>query len=75
MLAILWPAWGANGVFESGVNKGTSNILVVDQRMQNNTAEADINVVYPYRLEVRLRDVTGRKRLTPLQKDDPALES
>jgi hypothetical protein len=28
--------------------------------MLNNTAEAEINVVYPYRLEVKLRDVTGR---------------
>jgi hypothetical protein len=53
-------------VFQSNLTKGTSNIIVVDQRMMNNTAEAEINVVYPYRLEVKLRDVTGRKRVSPL---------
>jgi hypothetical protein len=41
--------------------------------MLNNTAEGEINVVYPYRLEVRLRDVTGRKRLTPMSESDRLL--
>jgi hypothetical protein len=34
--------------------------------MLNNTAEGEINVVYPYRLEVKLRDVTHKKRKSPL---------
>lgn len=52
------------------MTKGTATIKVVDQRMLNNTAEGEINVVYPYRLEVRLRDVTNRKRATPLSSTD-----
>ena len=55
-----------DGAFKSGVSKGTAEIKVVDTRMANNTAETEINVVYPYRLEVRLRDVTGRQRTTPM---------
>jgi hypothetical protein len=61
---------GEDGVFQSRVTKGTATIKVVDQRMLNNTAEGEINVVYPYRLEVRLRDVTNRKRATPLSSAD-----
>ena len=38
--------------------------------MTNNTAEARINVVYPYRLEVRIRDVTNNERLEKLHDDD-----
>jgi hypothetical protein len=38
--------------------------------MTNNTAEASINVVYPYRLEVRIRDVTNNERLERLHDDD-----
>ena len=34
--------------------------------MLNNTSEGEINVVYPYRLEVKLRDVTHKKRTSPL---------
>ncbi len=41
--------------------------------MLNNTAEGEINVVYPYRLEVKLRDVTGKKRMKPLS-DSVSLE-
>jgi hypothetical protein len=59
-----------DGMFSSLVKRGTSSILVVDQRMLNNTAEAEINVVYPYRLEVKLRDVTGRKRTTSLSSEE-----
>lgn len=64
---------GADGVFQSRVSKGTAAIKVVDQRMLNNTAEGEINVVYPYRLEVRLRDVTGRQRVTPMSDADQLL--
>jgi len=53
-----------NGLFKSRVSKGTSDITVVDQRMINNSAEGQINVVYPYRLVVRLRDVTDNLRVT-----------
>lgn len=60
-------------MFQSRVTKGTATIKVVDQRMLNNTAEGEINVVYPYRLEVRLRDVTGRQRATPVSEADQML--
>ena len=38
--------------------------------MKNNTAEGSINVVYPYRIEVKVKDVTTRESLNKLQKDD-----
>lgn len=60
----------ADGVFQSNLTKGTSGILVVDQRMLNNTAEAEIKVVHPYLLEVKLRDVTGQQRSSPLTSDE-----
>ena len=29
--------------------------------MNNNTAEGSINVAYPYRIEVKIRDITGNE--------------
>jgi len=52
---------GEDGMFLSRVTEGAAEIVVVDQKMENNTAEGVINVVYPYRLEVKLRDVTNRQ--------------
>ena len=52
-----------SGLFCSSKNEGNTGITVVETIMSNNTAEASINVVYPYRLEVRIRDVTNNERL------------
>ena len=38
--------------------------------MKNNTAEGSINVVFPYRLEVKIRDVTDVDALKTLHKGD-----
>ena len=48
-----------NGKFCSSVTEGPTGIEVIDTTMQNNTAEGSIHVVYPYRLEVKIRDVTN----------------
>jgi len=47
-----------DGKFRSKLKEGEATILVVDQQMKNNTAEGSINVVYPYRMEVSIKDVT-----------------
>ena len=52
-----------DGLFNSKLLEGRSDILVVDQRMPDNTAEGSINVVFPYRIEVRIRDVTDAEKL------------
>ena len=48
-----------SGLFISDVREGATQLLVVDQKMKNNTAESAINVVYPYRLHVSIHDVTS----------------
>ena len=58
------------GLFCSAITEGTTGIEVVENIMSNNTAEASINVVYPYRLEVKIRDVTNNERLEKLHDDD-----
>jgi len=40
--------------------------------MKNNTAEGFINVVYPYRIEVSVRDVTDKDVLAQLHAGDDA---
>ena len=60
----------SSGLFCSSKNVGNTGITVVETIMTNNTAEASINVVYPYRLEVRIRDVTNNERLEKLHDDD-----
>ena len=40
--------------------------------MKNNTAEGSINVVYPYRIEVKVKDVTGSEQLAKLHEGDDA---
>lgn len=59
-----------DGKFQSKVTEGEAPILVVDQQMKNNTAEGSINVVYPYRLEVKIRDVTEVDVLKDLHSGD-----
>lgn len=59
-----------DGKFQSKVTEGEAPILVVDQHMKNNTAESSINVVYPYRLEVTIRDVTEVDVLKALHEGD-----
>ena len=61
---------GENGRFLSRLPEGQTDILVEDQRMKNNTAEGSINVVYPYRIEVKVKDVTSKENLNRLHKDD-----
>jgi nuclear pore complex protein Nup210 len=51
---------GADGKFCSRVTEGPTGIEVKDVAMRNNTAEGSIIVVYPWRLEVKLRDVTKK---------------
>lgn len=38
--------------------------------MKNNTAEGSINVVYPYRMEVTIKDVTDAQKLQQLHAGD-----
>ena len=52
-----------NGKFRSKVKEGEATILVEDQQMKNNTAEGFINVVFPYRIEVSVKDVTKMEEL------------
>ena len=61
---------GNDGLFRSKINEGEAEILVVDQTMKNNTAEGNINVVHPYRLEVSIRDVTEMDVLKKLHSGD-----
>ena len=58
------------GLFCSAITEGNTAIEVVETIMSNNTAETSINVVYPYRLEVRIRDVTKNERLEKLHDDE-----
>ena len=51
---------GADGKFCSRVTEGHTGVEVQDVTMRNNTAEGGIHVVYPWRLEVKLRDVTAK---------------
>ena len=60
------------GRFTSKFKEGQSEILVEDQRMRNNTAEGSINVVYPYRIEVKVKDVTNKQKLQALHAGDNA---
>lgn len=48
------------GHFVSGPNEGTQTILVVDKKMVNNTAEAQLQVVDPYKLQMSIHDVTSQ---------------
>jgi hypothetical protein len=41
------------------LSEGTQEILVVDTGMTNNTAEGQINIVYPYKLEAKIVDITA----------------
>lgn len=59
-----------NGRFKSKVTEGEATILVVDQQMRNNTAEGSINVVFPYRMEVSIKDVTDAQKLKMLHAGD-----
>ena len=54
---------GNNGKFQSKFLEGPTDIVVEDQRMTNNTAEGRINVVYPYRIQVEVKDVTDSDKL------------
>ena len=59
-----------NGKFRSRVTEGEAIINVVDQQMRNNTAEGSINVVFPYRMEVSIKDVTDAQKLQQLHAGD-----
>lgn len=59
-----------NGKFRSRVTEGEATIIVVDQQMKNNTAEGSIHVVYPYRMEVTIQDVTDIQQLKTLHEGD-----
>lgn len=59
-----------DGKYQSKVTEGEAPILVVDQQMKNNTAEGSIYVVFPYRLEVTIRDVTEIDVLKSLHAGD-----
>ena len=48
-----------SGRYISDVHEGVQHITAVDQKMTNNTAEAWLNVVHPYRLTVSIHDVTN----------------
>lgn len=48
------------GQFTSDKVEGTQTILVVDQKMTNNTAEAEVHVVHPYKLVMNIHDVTSQ---------------
>jgi hypothetical protein len=51
----------SSGLFKSRVSEGPVEIKVEDQRMADNTAEGLIHVVYPYRIDVKVKDVTARE--------------
>lgn len=48
-----------SGRYISDVHEGVQHITAIDQLMTNNTAEAWLNVVHPYRLTVSIHDVTS----------------
>jgi len=43
------------------LTEGQQRILVEDRDMTNNTAEARINIVFPYRLDVKIRDISDKE--------------
>ena len=45
-------------------------IKVVDTKMLNNTAEVEVNIVYPYQLIMNIHDVTDRMALVGKLEDD-----
>lgn len=47
-----------DGTFTSHLTEGQQRILVEDRDMTNNTAEARINIVFPYRLDVKIKDIS-----------------
>lgn len=59
-----------DGKFRSKLTEGEATILVVDQQMKNNTADGFLNVVYPYRIEVSVRDITELDQLKKLHAGD-----
>ena len=61
---------GHDGKFRSKLSEGEATILVVDEHMKNNTAEGSINVVFPYRMEVSVRDITDKDVLAKLHAGD-----
>lgn len=50
-----------DGTFVSRVTEGKQDIFVVDQQMTNNTSEGQLNVVFPYKIHMRIKDVTQIK--------------
>ena len=50
-----------DGTFVSRVTEGKQDIFVVDQQMTNNTSEGQLNVVFPYKIQMRLKDCTDKK--------------
>ena len=50
-----------DGTFNSHLTEGQQRILVEDRDMTNNTAEARINIVFPYRLDVKIRDISDKE--------------
>jgi len=50
-----------DGTFVSRVTEGKQEIFVVDQQMTNNTSEGQINIVFPYKIQMRLKDITDMK--------------
>jgi len=48
-----------SGTFTSSILEGTQSILVIDKQMVNNTAEAQLQVVFPYKLTMAIHDVSS----------------
>ena len=59
----------SSGLFCSSTTEGPTGIEVKEAHNNNNTAESSIHVVYPYRIEVKIRDVTGHEKLEKLHDD------
>ena len=49
-----------DGLFQSQASSGRAEIVVVDQRFPNNTAEAEIHIVDPDSMQVAIADVTEK---------------
>ena len=58
-----------DGTFVSRITEGKQDIFVVDQQMTNNTSEGQLNVVFPYKIQMRLKDCTDKKEAVLSLKD------
>jgi hypothetical protein len=50
-----------DGTFVSRVTERKQDIFVVDQQMTNNTSDGQVNVVFPHKIQMRLKDCTDKK--------------